>query len=753
MSLCDPEEYLHDYHQLANKGPRVNAGRRKRCDCFPGKKDTDKVIVAKSIYDPQSTLSKRKQRCLHADRSDGFSTNVPYSINKQGRWKTANPATLLGNHPSCDFELCVINREVTTQGDDVTQMHVLNDDSVLAVGSAGRKKSIRHFIKQLNEKRGIDKEEVEPARILFSIVNPPRLTHLKTRELRYERVFRLDNKTRLTRKRKKWADSNTEPSMEMHPSIEDEADDNSDVFCEPTRNSNFTLGDFITSKKPSTSSPRVRRLRRSSEADSSFEIISSKPSKPAKMVDISEVTNAPHIFEIIDVKLSNLDDFDFKQEITLLLPGYCTARWFTPERVSISSNGSVEPMFVLFFEALQSLGILRIRLNMKAQQLPALDKEVLVNLLQTRKNFPSLFEDLIEFIFSLEPCAPPQAEHSRYNTCQDGFLSSANSERMTVPAVISCEHDQLDFARFYYMSDGSELASRSTDSRDRTVCSYCASPYKSDLFHSTEGMMCRQCLAFLVIRQLRLNHMPVEIPLITSSGTSPVDLLYAILPLPLMSLFLEKSYVYHCSLLYPQARLVRCPRCSTSLLVTEQNEFNCCRCSSCGCCWCYLCNWEPHWPMTCEEFKEWSEKWDTQYFFDKFNLDEGERVLRVQCRCGSIIDICAEARMLRLNQEKRTRFEDCVNNLFEDSEQNRLLDIRQTVLFLVENCTACLYLHRSDDYRHSKRMVSSLFQQFLVFHEGILNKRSGYKFAVMGMEDRVSKVIDLFRGFVVQDGP
>ncbi|EYC37268.1 hypothetical protein Y032_0810g2459 [Ancylostoma ceylanicum] len=674
MSLCDPEEYLHDYHQLANKGPRVNAGRRKRCDCFPGKKDTDKVIVAKSIYDPQSTLSKRKQRCLHADRSDGFSTNVPYSINKQGRWKTANPATLLGNHPSCDFELCVINREVTTQGDDVTQMHVLNDDSVLAVGSAGRKKSIRHFIKQLNEKRGIDKEEVEPARILFSIVNPPRLTHLKTRELRYERVFRLDNKTRLTRKRKKWADSNTEPSMEMHPSIEDEADDNSDVFCEPTRNSNFTLGDFITSKKPSTSSPRVRRLRRSSEADSSFEIISSKPSKPAKMVDISEVTNAPHIFEIIDVKLSNLDDFDFKQEITLLLPGYCTARWFTPERVSISSNGSVEPMFVLFFEALQSLGILRIRLNMKAQQLPALDKEVLVNLLQTRKNFPSLFEDLIEFIFSLEPCAPPQAEHSRYNTCQDGFLSSANSERMTVP-------------------------------------------------------------------------------LITSSGTSPVDLLYAILPLPLMSLFLEKSYVYHCSLLYPQARLVRCPRCSTSLLVTEQNEFNCCRCSSCGCCWCYLCNWEPHWPMTCEEFKEWSEKWDTQYFFDKFNLDEGERVLRVQCRCGSIIDICAEARMLRLNQEKRTRFEDCVNNLFEDSEQNRLLDIRQTVLFLVENCTACLYLHRSDDYRHSKRMVSSLFQQFLVFHEGILNKRSGYKFAVMGMEDRVSKVIDLFRGFVVQDGP
>ncbi|RCN29895.1 hypothetical protein ANCCAN_24343 [Ancylostoma caninum] len=80
--------FVYSYHKLVNKDPHLNTGRRKRCDRFPGKKDADKVIVAKSIYDPQNTLSKRRRRRLHADRSDGFCTDVPYSMNKQERWKT-----------------------------------------------------------------------------------------------------------------------------------------------------------------------------------------------------------------------------------------------------------------------------------------------------------------------------------------------------------------------------------------------------------------------------------------------------------------------------------------------------------------------------------------------------------------------------------------------------------------------------------------------------------------------------------------
>ncbi|KAL6726074.1 hypothetical protein Aduo_008084 [Ancylostoma duodenale] len=819
MSQCDLEEYFHDYHKLANKGSRVNAVHRMRCDRFPGKKDADKVIVAKSIYDPQNTLSKRRRRRLHADRSDGFCTGVPYSMNKQGRWKIADPAALLMNRPSSDYELCVVHREVTIHDDDVTHMHAIHDGNVLAVCSAGRKKSIRHFIKQLNEKRGIEKEEVEPARILFNIVNPPRLTHLKTKELKYERVFRLDDKTRLTNDRNKWANCDIEVSADMSMSTEGDSDADYDDLHEPTRNGKLTLGDFVSSKQPSTSSHRVRpRLSKSSEVNSPSEIISTKP---ANMVDISGATNSPHIFEIIDVRLNSLDGFNLKQEITLLLPGYCTVRWFSSERLSISSNKSVLPVFVLFFGVLPSHGILRIRISMKAQNSPKLDKEALVNLLGTRKNFPSLFEDLIEFIFSLEPCTPSEREPSRYSTCKDGFPNSANSKRMTGPTVESCEHDQLDFMRFYYMGDDSkplpELA-------DETLCSICRCPYEPDLFLSTEGMMCRQCVASLVIRQLRLNHIPIEIPLITPCEVSPVDLLYAILPLPLMSLFLEKSYTYYCSLLYPQARMVQCPQCSTSLLVTEHNEFNCCMCSSCGCCWCYLCNWEAHWPMTCEEFKKWSEKWDIQYFFDKFNLDEGERVLRVQCRCGNIIHApensahgtlctttkcwhqydknglmrhsrglffpyrpmhrkkyhhpdsefyksglrvypeylapkklikkryaatCLEARKLRLDEEKRIMFADCLSNLFpSESERSRMLDMGQTILFLVENCTAWLYLHRSDDHRHSKRTVSSLFQHFLVFHERILSNRSGDKISPAVLEARMSDVIGLFRRLI-----
>ncbi|RCN30415.1 hypothetical protein ANCCAN_23807 [Ancylostoma caninum] len=51
---------------------------------------------------------------------------------------------------------------------------------------------------------------------------------------------------------------------------------------------------------------------------------------------------------------------------------------------------------------------------------------------------------------------------------------------------------------------------------------------------------------------------------------------------------------------------------------TEFNSYSC-TCSVCGCAWCYLCNWEPHWPMSCEQFKRWSERWDTQCEFNVRN--------------------------------------------------------------------------------------------------------------------------------------
>ncbi|RCN40396.1 hypothetical protein ANCCAN_13642 [Ancylostoma caninum] len=331
--------------------------------------------------------------------------------------------------------------------------------------------------------------------------------------------------------------------------------------------------------------------------------------------------------------------------------------------------------------------------------------------------------------------------------------------------------------------------------------------------------------------------------LITSNDTTPLDLLYAVLPLPVMSLFLKTSYSYYSSLLYPHFRLLQCPQCSVSLAVTDKDEFNCSMCSNCGCCWCCLCDWEPHWPLTCEEFKKWSEKWDTQYPIDKFNLDEGERLLRIQCHCENIFyapentahwtpcfkccylydkdgilrssfdlfwpypprhrkeyhdpddefykygyrvqpeyleqkklinkhysTICVDARKLRFDErkktlrhsedrrrlriieQKRTEFADAVIKKFpSETEQHRVIDIRQTALFLVENCTAWLYLHRAEKNRILKETVSLLFRQILLFQDQILDDRSDHKGDVVDLEKCVSDVIDLFRSYIAQN--
>ncbi|RCN29892.1 hypothetical protein ANCCAN_24340 [Ancylostoma caninum] len=415
MSLCDLEEYFHE-----------PAREKRTCrgfDNYAGKKLSDRVVAAKIVYDPQNTLSKRAYKRLLADRSDGFCPDVPYSLNKRGRWEKMSPATLLSRYSSNSPELCVINREFTpfTFGDyvhsnTVTQMHVLNHDTVTTIASAGRKKAIQYYTRQFNEKRGIEREEGELARIHFNIVTPPRILRPNARR------FRQANRTIVKGTKTELPCYDSEMLADMDTSTDNVEDSDVDDFCCTSRK--FTLGDFITSKHPSTSSHGVKSFSTGSGvSSSSFEIVSIKP-------DISEATNSAHVFEIIDIDLNSLDSFDLEEEIRLLLPGYCKAQWFSPERVSIASQRSVSPMFVIFFEVWESRGILRIRINIKAKYSPECDKETLVKLLDTKKNFPSLFADFISFIFNLEPIAGSQKEFHRYSSCKDGFMRSVNSERM-----------------------------------------------------------------------------------------------------------------------------------------------------------------------------------------------------------------------------------------------------------------------------------------------------------------------------------
>ncbi|VDL66843.1 unnamed protein product [Nippostrongylus brasiliensis] len=83
-----------------------------------------------------------------------------------------------------------------------------------------------------------------------------------------------------------------------------------------------------------------------------------------------------------------------------------------------------------------------------------------------------------------------------------------------------------------------------------------------------------------------------------------------------------------------------CPSCDLNVMFENDgnnDENKSLICPVCSSHWCRLCSSEPHWPMKCEEFRQWSEKWEQQYFVDKFHLQPDEELLRISCWCGSVL--------------------------------------------------------------------------------------------------------------------
>ncbi|CAJ0604404.1 unnamed protein product [Cylicocyclus nassatus] len=800
MSLFGLEDCLCD----------SNTSRRhkKHIAHYPGKKVTDQIVVVKTIYDPHKTLSKKKYKRLLADSLDGFYPHVPYSLNKRERWTTVTPASLLAHQTSDLPELCVVNKKAsdwnmyTDQSTHkVTAFHVLDDDVITTLSATGGEQSLHYYENMLREKRGIDKDEMEPAQMHYSIVSPPPVQRFESRKNRKLGRTDEENRRAIRRKlkitlRKLCRITEAFPNECMQNNEEDEMPD----FCKAEFSRKIALKDFISIGQPSTS--RSPKNTPSSNVTSSFELVTLKP---PKMIDISSATNALGVFEIIDVKLSMLATFDLQEEISLLAPGYCDVHWFGSERVSVASTRSTNPspVFVIFFELPKNTDILRIRINTNAQ-FTKLSKATLVKLLKTRKYFPTLFKDLLAFIFTLK--IPPPSESSlRFKECKENFMRTVNSTMLATTASRADTFAQLELLRLCYTCDAFKngLGSEKAD-----ICHTCNSPYRTDLFAFNDGMICRECVTSNVLHQIRLNRFPLEIPL-DAAPSSPVDLLYAILPISVMSLLSKMSYRYFNAFDYPDAYMVECPQCCMDLSINIPNMYSTCICPKCECNFCY------------------------RYFFEKFKLDPGERVLKVKCycndflyvpelgphftRCGRLChytverygtyycggtydqsgilrpyelgawpytprfrkenhpnfekygdpvqpeyleqkklvsklyaEVCAEMRRLRFDKTKRIEYENAVKRLFTlKAEQLELIDLRKTVLFLVEHCMAWLYLHRHQKLHHLRKGVLLLFQRFMNFQTKVLDPRYYQKIHAQDVEEMMSTVIKSFKNYAM----
>ncbi|KHJ80017.1 hypothetical protein OESDEN_20318 [Oesophagostomum dentatum] len=235
---------------------------------------------------------------------------------------------------------------------------------------------------------------------------------------------------------------------------------------------------------------------------------------PTSMADISSATNASHIFEVIDTSMKRIKPFDLRQEIQSMVPANLVVKWFGSKRVSISSWPYSKLAFVIFFEEMEQ-NILRVRVSTDSQYCIKASRRRLFSIVKDRKRrkFADLFGDLMEFISQTETSKKEdrRSPDSRISMFPEGFEAKVNSRLIAPLAAASLEHDQVAYLNDYYLKRSHENSS-STPECNPAICYKCQVASKTDLFICVDGMICRECIASSILRQLRLHQIPVDIP-------------------------------------------------------------------------------------------------------------------------------------------------------------------------------------------------------------------------------------------------
>uniref|UniRef100_A0A183VCZ3 RING-type domain-containing protein n=1 Tax=Toxocara canis TaxID=6265 RepID=A0A183VCZ3_TOXCA len=294
--------------------------------------------------------------------------------------------------------------------------------------------------------------------------------------------------------------------------------------------------------------------------------------------------------------------------------------------------------------------------------------------------------------------------------------------------------------------------------------------------------ICTDCLRESITGQIRQGISPVKCHDENCDCAIPIGLIRVLLPVPLYIFYVKFSYMQMKKRNNEEVR--SCPLCLQAGVVTSKSYRSLC-CSACATCFCEECEKMPHWPLTCNEFDDWSEKFEPQYEMEKCRLDGKLKEYLVTRRCHfgelieapdnigvqkcstclltydwatgrSIVDcrcyvgkdeqgmpvwkrpeaefvsqrkpltmvnrqfapICASARRKRFEEVKVTNMIAKCTHQSQPSGQilnaRRVVDLRNTSLYLVEYGTAWLFEHRMsppDNWKQIRNQVTKLEQK------------------------------------------
>ncbi|VDL62787.1 unnamed protein product [Nippostrongylus brasiliensis] len=659
-------------------------------------------------------------------------------------------------------------------------------DEITKISAKGKGCKLRDFEAVLRERKEMEKDEVEPARIIYNIVKP------------YPVPSVLLGKTQ----RKNARSARATKSRQMNylsdgTESESDSEEEETSFATNAPSSSFTLADFVVDATANTKTNRCPRRSMASVQDEEpkkkLPTVISQIKTPSHT--ISSFTTNKSLFEVIDVNAKLLCGMEFHEAIAFLEQERLTLRWVDEAKAMIDASYLVkntpkepvrQPILILFFELRENGEVLRVRINTNIQYKTPMDSEALIFMVKRQKDFLSLFSSILDFIRSLRVrnLGIP-AKETRFNKTPTNFSVKVNSQALAVGKERVQRCDDYEMQRSLRgMYDAETSVSLDMPKNSSSTCCRCTLHTK-DMFETLDGVICRECAAADVVRQLAYDHFPIEIP---------------------------ASFQH---LQSDEMVFSKCPSCALNVMFRNDgnnDEGKSLICPECATHWCRLCSSEPHWPMRCEEYRQWSEKWEQQYYVDRFCMQPDEELLRITCLCEQIhllptgsahntichrckrrydkigmmcydhgcwpfspglrkrhdaqgkpkngnkvnVEIiprvkliakdfataCTEARNQRFDRERRLKFEE----LALAAEEVELVDLRKTALILVENCTAWMYMHRSETHhRECKSTVSHLFQQFEKVELELERQSPTLAKEIDELKSAVENVIRMFR--------
>ncbi|EYC16467.1 hypothetical protein Y032_0033g2673 [Ancylostoma ceylanicum] len=167
----------------------------------------------------------------------------------------------------------------------INNVKLIDKGTIATVSARGKTKPLCYFNGQLRERMNPDKEEREPARIHFNISTPSFSSPSSTK------------KPRQTNRRgvRIFADDYSD----CENNIMEETIEGGSIHDSDENSRKVTLGDFLGNRRAARS-----KKQRTSNPELDYEFLEKEIlTTPTKLVEIGDVINAQHIFEIFELDI------------------------------------------------------------------------------------------------------------------------------------------------------------------------------------------------------------------------------------------------------------------------------------------------------------------------------------------------------------------------------------------------------------------------------------------------------------------